>query len=169
MEKIKYSLALILFASSILSQNQSLENPDLVKIESIADSLVQICEFDKPIDLYKELVKNNPSSFNYNYKLAATLAAKIELMPRIKGAAYVPEMMSQLEKAYKLDDSSLSLNWIMLQVYLEVPGFLGGGKKKARMIIEKISNISESEGKKARSLYENFPNKKYWEKYILFL
>ena len=57
MEKIKYSVALILFASSILSQNQSLENPDLVKIERIADSLVQICEFDKPIDLYKELVK----------------------------------------------------------------------------------------------------------------
>ena len=98
MEKIKYSVALILFASSILSQNQSLENPDLVKIERIADSLVQICEFDKPIDLYKELVKNNPNSFNYNYKLAATLAAKIELMPKIKGAAYVPEMMNQLKR-----------------------------------------------------------------------
>ena len=156
MEKIKYSVALILFASSILSQNQSLENPDLVKIERIADSLVQICEFDKPIDLYKELVKNNPNSFNYNYKLAATLAAKIELMPKIKGAAYVPEMMSQLEKTYKLDDSSLSLNWIMLQVYLEVPGFLGGGKRKARMIIEKISKISETEGKKARSFTKIF-------------
>ena len=41
------------------------------------------------------------------------------------------------------------------------PGFLGGGKRKARIIIEKISKISENEGKKARSLYENFPNKKY--------
>tara|TARA_B100000963_G_C22630849_1_gene674863 strand:+ start:3607 stop:4092 length:486 start_codon:yes stop_codon:yes gene_type:complete len=160
-EKIKYSVALILLGSSLLSQSNKIENLDVIKIERIADSLVQICEFDKPIDLYRDLLKKNPNSFNYNYKLAATLAAKIELMPRIKGAAYVPEMMSQLEKTYKLDDSSLSLNWIMLQVYLEVPGFFGGGKKKARMIIEKISNISESEGKKARSLYENFPNKKY--------
>ncbi len=161
MEKIKYSVALILFASSLLSQNQKLEISDLVKIERIADSLVQICEFDKPIDLYRELVKNNPTSFNYNYKLAATLAAKIELMPRIKGATYVPEMMNQLEKTYKLDDTSLSLNWIMLQVYLEVPRFLGGGKKKAKVIIEKISKISDFEGKKAKYLYENFPNKKY--------
>ena len=32
-------------------------------------------------------------------------------------------------------------------------------REKARMIIEKISKISETEGKKARSLYENFPNK----------
>ena len=150
-----------MLGSSLLSQSNKIENLDVIKIERIADSLVQICEFDKPIDLYRDLLKKNPNSFNYNYKLAATLAAKIELMPRIKGAAYVPEMMSQLEKTYKLDDSSLSLNWIMLQVYLEVPGFFGGGKKKARMIIEKISNISESEGKKARSLYENFPNKKY--------
>ena len=70
-------------------------------------------------------------------------------------------MMNQLEKTYKLDDSSLSLNWIMLQVYLEVPRFLGGGKKKARVIIEKISNISKDEGEKAKYLYENFPNKKY--------
>tara|TARA_B100000886_G_scaffold17649_1_gene11337 strand:- start:12212 stop:12682 length:471 start_codon:yes stop_codon:yes gene_type:complete len=155
-EKIKYSVVLIILGSSLLSQTNKIENLNLIKIERIADSLVQICEFDKPIELYRDLVKNKPNSFNYNYKLAATLAAKIELMPRIKGAAYVPEMMSQLEKTYKLDDSSLSLNWIMLQVYLEVPGFLGGGKKKARMIIENISNISESEGKKARSLYENF-------------
>jgi hypothetical protein len=29
------------------------------------------------------------------------------------------------------------------------------------MIIEKISKISDTEGKEARSLYENFPNKKY--------
>ena len=161
MEKIKYSVALILLGSSLLSQTDKIENLNLIKIERIADSLVQICEFDKPIELYRDLVKNTPNSFNYNYKLAATLAAKIELMPRIKGAAYVPEMMSQLEKTYKLDDSSLSLNWIMLQVYLEVPGFLGGGRRKARIIIEKISKISETEGKKARSLYENFPNKKY--------
>ena len=35
----------------------------------------------------------------------------------------------------------------MLQVYLEVPRFLGGGKKKARIIIEKISN-SNSKAKK---------------------
>ena len=97
MEKIKYSVVLILLGSSLLSQSNKLENLNLIKIERIADSLVQICEFDKPIELYRELVKNNPNSFNYNYKLAATLAAKIELMPRIKGAAYVPEMMSQLE------------------------------------------------------------------------
>ena len=168
MEKIKYSVALILLASLSLSQSNNLENLNLIKIERIADSLVQICEFEKSIDIYRDLVKNNPNSFNYNYKLAATLAAKIELMPRIKGALYVPEMMSQLEKSYKLDDSSLSLNWIMLQVYLEVPGFLGGGKKKARMIIENISKISETEGEKAKYLYENFPNKKYWKKYILF-
>ena len=161
MEKIKYSVALILLGSSLLSQTDKIENLNLIKIERIADSLVQICEFDKPIELYRELVKNNPKSFNYNYKLAATLAARIELMPRIKGAAYVPEMMSQLEKTYKIDDTSLSLNWIMLQVYLEVPGFLGGGKRKARNIVEKISNISKKEGDKAQRLYENFPKIKF--------
>lgn len=130
-------------------------------MEENADSLVQICQFEKPIELYKKLVKQRPNDFNYNYKLAATLAARIELMPRIKGAAYVPEMMSQLEKTYKIDDTSLSLNWIMLQVYLEVPGFLGGGKRKARNIVEKISNISKKEGDKARRLYENFPRIKF--------
>ena len=111
--------------------------------------------------MYKKLVKQRPNDFNYNYKLAATLAARIELMPRIKGAAYVPEMMSQLEKTYKIDDTSLSLNWIMLQVYLEVPGFLGGGKRKARNIVEKISKISKKEGDKAQLLYENFPRIKF--------
>ncbi|MBR65924.1 MAG: hypothetical protein CMC58_04355, partial [Flavobacteriaceae bacterium] len=111
MEKIKYSVVLILLGSSLLSQSNKLENLNLIKIERIADSLVQICQFEKPIELYKRLVDQHPNDFNYNYKLAATLAARIELMPRIKGAAYVPEMMSQLEKTYEIDDTSLSLNW----------------------------------------------------------
>ena len=67
----------------------------------------------------------------------------------------------ELVKTYKIDDTSLSLNWIMLQVYLEVPGFLGGGKRKARNIVEKISNISKKEGDKAQLLYENFPRIKF--------
>lgn len=160
MEKIKY-IIIILVAPYLFCQEKALGKSELLKMEENADSLVQICQFEKPIELYKKLVKQRPNDFNYNYKLAATLAARIELMPRIKGAAYVPEMMSQLEKTYKIDDTSLSLNWIMLQVYLEVPGFLGGGKRKARNIVEKISNISKKEGDKARRLYENFPRIKF--------
>ena len=96
MEKIKYSIALILITSSILSQSHDGTSIKLIKMEKIADSLVELCEFEKPIELYKELVNLKPDNFNYNYKLAATLAAKIEIMPRIRGAAYVPEMLSQL-------------------------------------------------------------------------
>ena len=96
MEKIKYSIALILITSSILSQSNDGISIKLIKMEKIADSLVELCEFEKPIELYKELVNLKPDNFNYNYKLAATLAAKIEIMPRIRGAAYVPEMLSQL-------------------------------------------------------------------------
>ena len=44
----------------------------------------------------------------------------------------------------------------MLQVYLEVPGFLGGGKRKARNIVEKISNISKKEGDKAQPYMKIF-------------
>ena len=160
MEKIKY-IIIILVAPYLFSQEKALSKSELLKMEQNADSLVQICQFEKPIELYKRLVDQHPNDFNYNYKLAATLAARIELMPRIKGAAYVPEMMSQLEKTYNIDDTSLSLNWIMLQVYLEVPGFLGGGKRKARNIVEKISNISKKEGDKAQRLYENFPRIKF--------
>ena len=46
MEKIKYSVVLILLGSSLLSQSNKLENLNLIKIERIADSLVQICEFE---------------------------------------------------------------------------------------------------------------------------
>ena len=66
MEKIKYSVALILLGTSLLSQTDKIENFNLIKIERIADSLVQICEFDKPIELYRDLVKNTTNSFNYN-------------------------------------------------------------------------------------------------------
>ena len=62
MEKIKYSIALILITSSILSQSNDGISIKLIKMEKIADSLVELCEFEKPIEIYKELVNLKPDN-----------------------------------------------------------------------------------------------------------
>ena len=49
----------------------------------------------------------------------------------------------------KFVNKNIGLNRALLEIYLRVPRFFGGGDKKALSIIKNINTISEDEGKKA--------------------
>ena len=77
-------------------------------------------------------------------------------MPRFKQAKNVREMVKLFERAYELDNKNLPLNRALLEIYLRVPRFFGGGDKKALSIIKNIYTISEDEGKKAQQFYDKY-------------
>ena len=45
-------------------------------------------------------------------------------------------MVKLFERAYELDNKNLALNRALLEIYLRVPRFFGGGDKKALSIIK---------------------------------
>ena len=65
------------------------------------------------------------------------------------------EHLTRLNKS-KLDNKNLGLNRALLEIYLRVPRFFGGGEKKALSIIKNIYTISNDEGKKAQEFYNNY-------------
>ena len=77
-------------------------------------------------------------------------------MPRFKQAKNVREMVKLFERAYELDNKNLALNRALLEIYLRVPRFFGGGDKKALSIIKNIYSISDDEGKKAQEFYNKY-------------
>ena len=154
MAKIK----LVFFLCSIFlnAQNRDTDIQYIAELEKLGDSLFKASNYTDAAKAYKELVKIDPNSSDYNFKYASAFGLEVEQMPRFKQAKNVREMVKLFERAYELDNKNLGLNRALLEIYLRVPRFFGGGDKKALSIIKNINTISEDEGKKAQQFYNKY-------------
>ena len=154
MAKIK--LVFFLFSIFLNAQNRGTDIQYIAELEKLGDSLFKASNYTDAAKAYKELVKIDPNSSDYNFKYASAFGLEVEQMPRFKQAKNVREMVKLFERAYELDNKNLGINRALLEIYLRVPRFFGGGDKKALSIIKNIYSISEDEGKKAQQFYNKY-------------
>ena len=154
MAKIK--LVFFLFCVLLNAQNRDIDLQYIAELQKLGDSLLKASNYTEAVKAYKELVQIDPNSFDYNFKYASAFGLEIEQMPRFKQAKNVREMVKLFERAYELDNKNLGINRALLEIYLRVPRFFGGGDKKALSIIKNIYSISEDEGKKAQQFYNKY-------------
>ena len=154
MAKIK--LIFFLFCVFLNAQNSDIDIQRIDELKKLGDSLFKVSNYTDAAKVYKELVQIDPNSFDFNFKYASAFGLEVEQMPRFKQAKNVREMVKLFERAYELDNKNLALNRALLEIYLRVPRFFGGGEKKALSIINNIYTISNDEGKKAQEFYNNY-------------
>ena len=152
MAKIK--LVFILFCIFLNAQKRDIQH--IAELQKLGDSLFKASNYTDATKAYKELVQIDPNSFDYNFKYASAFGLELEQMPRFKQAKNVREMVKLFERAYELDNKNLGINRALLEIYLRVPKFFGGGDKKALLIIKNINSISEEEGNKAQQFYDKY-------------
>ena len=154
MAKIK--LIFFLFCVFLNAQNRDTDIQRIDELKKLGDSLFKVSNYTDAAKIYKELVQIDPNSFDFNFKYASAFGLELEQMPRFKQAKNVREMVKLFERAYELDNKNLALNRALLEIYLRVPRFFGGGDKKALSIIKNIYSISKDEGKKAQEFYNKY-------------
>ena len=154
MAKIK--LIFFLFCVFLNAQNRDNDIQRIDELKKLGDSLFKASNYTDAAKVYKELVQIDPNSFDFNFKYATAFGLEVEQMPRFKQAKNVREMVKLFERAYELNNKNIGLNRALLEIYLRVPRFFGGGDKKALSIIKNINTISEDEGKKAQQFYDNY-------------
>ena len=154
MAKIK--LIFFLFCVFLNAQNRDNDIQRIDELKKLGDSLFKVSNYTDAAKVYKELVQIDPNSFDFNFKYASAFGLDVEQMPRFKQAKNVREMVKLFERAYELDNKNIGLNRALLEIYLRVPRFFGGGDKKALSIIKNIYSISKDEGKKAQEFYNKY-------------
>ena len=154
MAKIK--LIFFFFCVFLNAQNRDTDIQRIDELKKLGDSLFKVSNYTDAAKVYKELVQIDPNSFDFNFKYASAFGLEVEQMPRFKQAKNVREMVKLFERAYELDNKNIGLNRALLEIYLRVPRFFGGGDKKALSIIKNINTISKDEGKKAQQFYDKY-------------
>lgn len=115
-------------------------------IETIGDAFGREKNWDSCLEFYKKLVEIHPNSANYHYKYGGALGMKSLSVSKIKALGYVDDVKKHFETAANLDPKHLEARWALIELYVKLPGIVGGSFKKAEKYADELLKIKTIEG-----------------------
>jgi tetratricopeptide (TPR) repeat protein len=95
---------------------------------------------------YKKLKQLQPKVANYIYKYGGVLGMIAKDSNKFKALGMISEIRSAFEKAIKLDPNHIDAHWALIELYLQLPGIVGGSEKKALTYSNQLMKISPIDG-----------------------
>ena len=133
--------------SKVLFQNYLKDNPSSLKtLEYLGDIEGQNKSWDNAIYYYKKLKQLKPSEANYYYKYGGVLGMKAKECNKFKALGLISEVKSSFEKAISLNPKHIEARLALVELYLQLPGIVGGSEKKALLYANEIAQISAVDG-----------------------
>jgi tetratricopeptide (TPR) repeat protein len=137
----KFELAQSVF-ETVLKTNPS----DLKTIEYLGDIAGRNKSWDKAIVYYKKLVQLKPSEANYHYKYGGVLGMKASQVNKFKALGMIDEVKGAFEKAIVLNPKHIEARWALIELYIQLPGIVGGSQSKAIKYSNELFRLSPVDG-----------------------
>lgn len=151
----KYSQAEVLF-EGILKTNPA----DTKVIEYLGDIAGQSKSWDKAIVYYKKLKVLKPTEADYHYKYGGALGMKAKTVNKFKALGMIDEVKSSFEKAIVLNPKHIDSRWALIELYIQLPGIVGGSESKAIKYSNELAKLSPVDGYLSRGHIDE-----YFERY----
>lgn len=147
----KYSQAEAVF-ESVLKSNPS----DLKTIEYLGDIAGQNKSWDKAIGYYKKLKQLKPSEADYHFKYGGVLGMKAKESNKFKALGMIDEVKSSFEKAISLNPKHIESRWALIELYIQLPGIVGGSESKAIKYSNELLRLSPVDGYLSRGHIDEY-------------
>lgn len=159
----KYALAKPIF------ENILTDNPNHLKtLEYLGDIEGVYKSWDKAMNYYGKLKKLKPAEPNYYYKYGGCLGMKAKEANKFAALGMIGDVKDNFEKAIALNPKHIEARWALIQLYLELPGIVGGSERKAQNYANELIKISPVDGYLAKGhIAEYFDRFKEAEKNYL--
>jgi tetratricopeptide (TPR) repeat protein len=150
----KFNQAQPLFESFLKS------NPNHLKtIEYLGDIAGYDKLWDKSISYYKKLKTLKPKEANYYYKYGGALGMKTSRVSKFQALGMIGEVRSSFEKAIALNPKHIEARWALIELYLQLPGIVGGSESKAIKYSTELRELSPVDGYLSRGRIEEYFNR----------
>lgn len=150
----KYALAKPIF-ESVVDQNPT----DLKALEYLGDIEGATKSWDQAMFYYDKLKKLDPSNANYYYKYGGCLGMKAKDSNKFKALGMISDIQSSFEKAIKLNSNHIEARWALIELYLQLPGIIGGSERKAERYANELLKISPVDGYLAKGHIAEYFNR----------
>lgn len=132
-------------------------DPSNVKIlESLGDIAGHRKDWDDALIYYGQLKKEKPEEANFHFKYGGVLAMKALEVNRFKALGMIDEIKSSFEKAIQLNPKHITARWALIELYIQLPGIVGGSEKKAIVYSNELLKISPVDGYMSRGHIDEY-------------
>jgi len=141
-------------------------NPNHTKtIEYLGDIAGHAKNWDKAIGYYERLKNQFPKNANYHYKFGGAMGMKAKDANKFKALGMIDAIETAFLTSAKLDPKHIDARWALVELYLQLPGIVGGSEKKATKYAEELHQLSPVDGYLAKGkIAEYFDRYKIAEK-----
>jgi len=129
-------------AKSILTEKLTNNNTDVRSIELLGDIASFEKKWDLAISFYKKLIVAHPENSGFNLKYGGALGMKALSVSRFQALVYIPDIKKYLELAANQDRRQIESRRALVELYIQLPGILGGSEEKAVEYAEQLISLS---------------------------
>ncbi|MBF4465759.1 lipopolysaccharide assembly protein LapB [Flavobacterium sp. LC2016-12] len=129
---------------------------DIKTLEYLGDIAAHHKEWIKGADYYKKLKELKPTEADYFYKYGGCLAMRAMEVNKLKALGMVGDMKEAFEKAIILNPKHIPARWALIEIYLQLPGFLGGSESRALEYSNELMQISSVDGYLSRGRIDEY-------------
>ena len=142
-------------------------HPEEIKgIELLGDAYGHQEKWDEAILQYEKLVEAKSNNANYHYKLGGSLGMKALSVSKLKALGIIGDIKNSFLKAAELDPKHIDTRWALVELYMQLPGIIGGSKKKSFKYADQLETLSPVDGYLAKGyIYEYDKEPELAEKY----
>ena len=126
-------------AKAIYEQYSS--NPEA--IEALGDIASFNKNWDEAIEYYETLVDKEPQNAMYNFKLGGAIGMKAYYGSKFQAALLIGDVKDHLKKAAELDPTHTEARRALVELYMQLPGFIGGSKTIAESYASDLDRLNE--------------------------
>lgn len=129
-----------------------------VLIELLGDVYGHQRKWEEAKNEYKKLVDIDPKNAEYQYKYGGVMGM-MALKNKLKGLVLIDDVKRAFTKAAVLDPDHINVRWALVELYIQLPGFVGGSIKKAESYAEELGKIKPIEGLLAKGYIADYEEK----------
>ena len=119
---------------------------DVVLIELMGDAYGLQSNWRNAVTYYEQLLDLDPNNANYHYKYGGVLGKLAKEERKLSGIGQISRVKTAFFKAAELDPTHVNVRWALVELYTQLPSFLGGSYKKALVYADQLEELSESNG-----------------------
>jgi tetratricopeptide (TPR) repeat protein len=157
----KFEMARSLFESYLKSNPSNLKT-----LEYLGDIHGHFKNWDKAIFYYEKLKNKKPTEANYFYKYGGVLGMKAKESNRFVALSMIGDVKAAFEKSILLNPKHIEARYALVELYLQLPGIVGGSERKANKYADELMIISPIDGNLSKGRISEYANQyKSAEKY----
>ncbi|NND52477.1 MAG: hypothetical protein HKN54_08720, partial [Flavobacteriaceae bacterium] len=133
-------------AEQLLSAYVDSNPDDLKAIERLGDAYGHQLKWNEAISQYRFLVRSDGNNANFHYKYGGALGMKALSISKIRAVGLIGDIKRAFLRAAELDPQHIDTRWALVELYIQLPGIIGGSKKKSLHYAQELEDLSKVDG-----------------------